>query len=66
MGFVPLVLLIMRSVLQKLPLIRLTFVAQESAEFEVFGGPKQLFGDAPCLISSLEVPEAGPQGQDLQ
>jgi hypothetical protein len=53
MGFVPLVLLIMRSVLQKLPLIRLTFVAQESAEFEVFGGPKQLFGDAPCLISSL-------------
>jgi hypothetical protein len=58
MGFDPLVLLIIRSVLQKLHLLRLTFVVQESAEFEVVGGLEQLFGNAPCIISSLEVPEA--------
>ena len=58
MGFVPLALLIIRVVLQKLHLIRLTFVVQESAEFDAFGGPEQHFGNAPCLISSLEVSEA--------
>ena len=59
MGFVPLALLIIRLVLQKLHIIRLTFVVQETAKFDAFGGPEQHFGNAPCLISSLEVPEAG-------